>query len=109
MTNDEALKSVNHRLLIMKLNKHEFKHPPAMLIETIDFLETAKSAIEKQIPRKPKHVNKNDEFDGNWVKVCPVCGMKFVERFTNATESYPRIYHKSKFCNCGQAIDWSDD
>lgn len=76
--------------------------------EIHDALVMAIKVLEKQVPEKPKHIDKNDEFDGNWIKVCPACGMKFVERFTTEDMSYPRIYHKAKYCECGQAIDWSD-
>lgn len=64
------------------------------------------SALEKQIPKKPRHIDKNAIFDGNWKRVCPACGRVLVERITTPEESYPRIYNHSPHCICGQAIDW---
>ena len=69
-------------------------------------MELAVCALKKQIPMKPKHVNKNDIFDGNWRKICPTCGRVLMERITTNIESYPRHYNTSGFCWCGQAIDW---
>ena len=71
-------------------------------------LDMAIEAIEKQIPKKPKHINKNASFDGNWKKVCPACGRLLIERITTSEESYPRFYNHTPHCICGQAIDWSE-
>ena len=60
--------------------------------------ELAVWALERQIPKKPKHVNKNDIFDGNWRKICPTCGKVLMERITTNVESYPRHYNMSGFC-----------
>lgn len=67
------------------------------------------SALEKQIPKKPKRIDKNATFDGNWKKVCPACGRVLVERITTPEESYPRIYNCTPHCMCGQAIDWKEE
>ena len=72
-------------------------------------MDLAVDALEKQIPKKPKHVNKNDIFDGNWKKICPTCGMVLMERITTNVESYPRHYNMSGFCWCGQKIDWGTE
>ena len=71
-------------------------------------MQMAISALEKQIPKKPKHINKNASFDGNWKKVCPACGRLLIERITTSEESYPRFYNHTPYCICGQAIDWSE-
>ena len=63
-------------------------------------------ALKKQIPMKPKRIDKNAEFDGNWKKVCPVCGRVLMERITTPEESYPRHYNMTGYCYCGQKIDW---
>ena len=73
-----------------------------------DALDLAISALEKQIPKKPKHIDKNATFDGNWKKVCPACGRVLVERITTPEESYPEIYNHTPHCICGQAIDWEE-
>ena len=75
----------------------------------IDALDLAISALEKQIPKKPKHIDKNATFDGNWKKVCPACGRVLVERITTPEESYPEIYNHTPHCICGQAIDWEEE
>lgn len=70
--------------------------------------ELAISALEKQIPKKPKRVNKNSVFDGNWKMICPCCGAVLIERITTEDTSYPIQYNMTKHCTCGQALDWSD-
>ena len=51
-------------------------------------MEMAFSALEKQIPKKPKM-----PLDAYWV--CPVCGSK--------------VEHPFEHCmRCGQAIDWTE-
>ena len=70
--------------------------------------EIAISALEKQIPKKPKRVNKNSVFDGNWKKICPCCGAVLIERITTEDKSYPIQYNMTNHCKCGQTLDWSD-
>ena len=72
-------------------------------------LDMAISALEKQIPKKPRHIDKNATFDGNWKKVCPACGRVLMERITTQEESYPEIYNHTPHCICGQAIDWEEE
>lgn len=74
-----------------------------------DALTVAVDALKKQIPVKPKRIDKNAEFDGNWKKVCPVCGRVLVERITKPEESYPIYYNMTDHCICGQAIYWSEN
>lgn len=64
------------------------------------------SALEKQVGKKPVRVNKNGDFDGNFEVVCPVCGIKLMERITTNEMSYPRIYNRTGYCYCGQKIEW---
>ena len=73
-----------------------------------DDMHNAIVALEKQIPKKPKRVDKNYVFDGNWKKICPCCGTTLMERITTKDESYPVHYNMTKHCKCGQALDWSD-
>ena len=68
----------------------------------------AVSALKKQIPVKPTRIDKNETFDGNWIKVCPNCRRILIERITKSYSSYPRIYNMTAHCICGQAIDWDD-
>lgn len=70
--------------------------------------DIAVEAMRKQIPKKPKHIDKNKKFDGNWKKVCPLCGRMLIERITTPEKSYPRHYNYTGHCWCGQAIDWEE-
>lgn len=71
--------------------------------------EMAMEAMEKQIPQKPIRIDKHKEFDGNWKKVCPLCGRILIERITTSEKSYPRYYNYTEHCLCGQAIDWEEE
>ena len=77
--------------------------------EAKEAFNIAIAALEKQIPKKPKHIDKNATFDGNWKKVCPACGRVLMERITTPEESYPEIYNHTPHCICGQAIDWEEE
>lgn len=72
-------------------------------------INMAIDALKKQIPVVPKHIDKNAKFDGNWKKVCPVCGRVLMERITTPEESYPIYYNMTDYCRCGQKICWSED
>lgn len=71
-------------------------------------LRIAIAALEKQILKKPKRINKNSIFDGNWKMICPCCGATLIERITTEHQSYPIQYNMTKHCMCGQALDWSN-
>ena len=62
--------------------------------------------LEKQIPKKPiKMVT--GQMDGNWMRICPNCKVKLVERITTTEISWPHIYNTSNYCiKCGQRLDW---
>lgn len=68
-------------------------------------MRMAISALEKQIAKKPKHI---EVLDGNWAKVCPTCRRVLMERITTDEISYPRHYNTTGYCWCGQRIDWSE-
>jgi hypothetical protein len=72
-------------------------------------VEIAVEAMQKQMPKEPIRVDKNEVFDGNWKKVCPSCKSVLIERITTSEESYARLYNYSKRCECGQAIDWEGE
>ena len=63
-------------------------------------------ALEKQIPKKPKHVTKKEVYDPDrpfatidvTTFVCPCCGVKIMFRKTI-----------QRCLECGQKLDWSDD
>lgn len=67
-------------------------------------LDMAISALEKQIPKKPR---KTDSYRGAlkrvYAYVCPTCGNVCLEKYMNKRQN-------TMFCwNCGQKIDWSDE
>ena len=102
MTNQEAIERINEHIAI-----HRYNEPQA--IHIVEALQMAISALEKQIPKKPMHINKNKEVDGNWKKICPACGSILIERITTPEESFPQYYNHTQHCWCGQAIDWSNE
>lgn len=106
MTNEEAIKKIDDVLS----SDYHYDETLGYQLTSDDFewLEEAKKALEKQIPKKPKRVDKNYVFDGNWKKICPCCGVTLMERITTKDESYPVHYNMTKHCKCGQALDWSD-
>lgn len=99
MTNEEAISTIK-----IAMAEIEWYYP----MKYAEAFEAAISALEKQIPKKPKRVDKNYVFDGNWKKICPCCGTMLMERITTKDESYPVHYNMTKHCKCGQALDWSD-
>lgn len=54
-------------------------------------MEKVITALEKQIPKKPKMDNDNGIYE---VEVCPYCMRRL----------FPNDHH----CKCGQALDWSE-
>ena len=101
MTNLEAIKRIKEHIAI-----HKYRESHA--IHIVEALEMAISALEKQIPKKPKHIDKNKEFDGNWKKVCPTCLSMLIERITTSEVSDVIVYNRTPHCWCGQAIDWEE-
>lgn len=75
----------------------------------IDWLEEAKEALKKQIPKKPI-LQEAKAFDGStadFVFVCPICNRTiFSDPFDKVLAYHLKEEHPH--CNCGQALDWSD-
>lgn len=65
--------------------------------ETIEALNMAIEALEKQIPKKPIAVDWSEEFEGALIEDrCALCS------------TY--LHYIDIYCpNCGQAIDWSEE
>lgn len=85
MTNEEAIKCIDDVLS----SDYHYDETLGYQLTSDDFewLETAKSALEKQIPKKPNIYNKFERH-------CE-CGA-ILKTYQN-------------YCNdCGQALDWSD-
>lgn len=99
MTYEEAVKTI--RLAVAGI---EWNYPADYAVA----FKTAVSVLEKQIPKKPKRINKNSVFDGNWKMICPHCGAKLLEHIITKTTSYPVEYNTTEHCWCGQVLDWSD-
>ena len=67
--------------------------------EQLEFCKTAKSAIEKQMPKKGAYEYVSSYTDDNPVMICPCC-----------QNSHPcEASNLYKYCfYCGQALDWGD-
>ena len=70
-------------------------------------VQIVKSALEKQIPKKPKTetinrgVDITGEYDIESNYICPCC--------PTVVGDYETEDHYGNYCyNCGQALDWSD-
>lgn len=96
MTLEEAIKTL-------------LKYSDLFPSDSQEAINCAVLALKKQIPKKPKRVDKNSVFDGNWKLICPCCGATLMKRITTERESRPTHYNMTKHCDCGQALDWSDD
>ena len=72
-----------------------------------DALVYAKKSLEKQIPRNPKRIDKNEDA-GTWKAICPNCGALLMEYKVEGSLHFPEYYTYSNHCNCGQALDWND-
>ena len=65
----------------------------------IDEIEIAISALEKQIPKKPKEIHEIACEDVYYLAfVCPSCN----------TSVFGQPYRPNYCKHCGQALDWSD-
>ena len=98
MTNEEAIKTIE-----IAIAEVEWNYPMDYAVA----FEMAISALEKQMPKKPKRINKNSVFDGNWKMICPCCGTTLLERITTEDKSSPVSYNTTEHCMCGQVLDWS--
>ena len=84
MTESEAKTILERDLNCLKQNK--------ALPDSIQAMDMAINALEKQIPKKPKEI----DCIGFNTLVCPECKMA--------------LYLYEPYCdNCGQAIDWSNE
>ena len=80
MTNQEAIR-------LLKIERDHMT--PTILIQRVEVMDMAISALEKQIPKKPKM-----PLDAYWV--CPTCGSK--------------VEHPFEHCRvCGQKICWEEE
>ena len=93
MTNEEAIKQIDDVLS----SDYHYDETLGYQLTSDDFewLEEAKKALEKQIPKKPK---RDKEYPLG--RVCPKCCAYLGNvQFISSNHNYCPI--------CGQAIDWS--
>lgn len=97
MDANKAIKTLKHHYAWLK---QSWKPYPDQKV--LDAIETAVSALEKQIPKKPTYDGDGYAPDGTFVWeewICPNCGSR-----------YELEYDEYNFCPlCGQAIDWSEN
>ena len=88
MTYEEALKTLDETVI----GKLELK-------------VVLSKAVEKQIPKKP-FVKKRVYAEGDFCNTycCPACKYKLINEDTSGFFAG----RKQKYCDCGQALDWSD-
>ena len=92
MTEIEVKTILERDLNCLKQNKS--------LPDSIEAMEVAIKALEKQIPKKPYHISQVDDNDNANVE-CPMC---------HATTDYSVNVIKRGYCwKCGQLLDWSDE
>ena len=93
MTNEEAIKCIEDVLD----SDYHYDESLGYQLTSDDFgwLEKAKEALEKQIPKKPERIEGTLFGKERYYHKCPNCGDPYVD------DSYCPI--------CGQAIDWSDE
>lgn len=60
--------------------------------DDIEWIEKAKEALEKQIPKRPYLDNDNGIYEKEY---CPSCNRS--------------LFPNDPYCRCGQAIDWSEE
>lgn len=91
MTNEEAIEILKH------------EHDYAQLLSYVnEALRLAISALEKQIPKKPK---KKEENQYSAFYDCPCCGGYLVSKIDGELCGGQEYKY---CCRCGQALDWSD-
>lgn len=93
MTVHEEIENLKHIIDLWEDDENMYSNSMDIEIdqEFIDTIHKAKTALEKQIPKK--HVYKNGNYN------CPIC-------------SHPALSvcaRRKNYCdNCGQKLDWSD-
>lgn len=95
----DAIDNINKLLTFInndKITSFEF------VMDDCDWLEAAKSALEKQIPLKPQKAN-FDYLVGfpDFNLVCPKCHKAIINTFNS-------IQYKPSYCQyCGKALKWN--
>lgn len=96
---NEAIKTLKHHYEWLR---QSWKPYPDQKV--LDAIGTATSALEKQIPKKPRETN---DYYGIFKKTyyfqCPKCGNAYLTKKMDERNDTRHCWH------CGQAIDWSDE
>ena len=79
------------------------QHMPDMG-EYLAALQVGIDAVKKQIPEKPRIIPRTGA-PFIWQYYCPVCG----EYYGSRGEHNIILFEKKLYCDCGQAIDWTED
>ena len=88
--------------LIQRLKEPDYKYYGCELSR--GEAELAISALEKQIPKKPKKLTYKPLLDFGWRYECPNCKCACGENIYRETVTSDQI-----FCTqCGQALDWEE-
>lgn len=114
MTESEAIKIIDNAEFLTNRDAD-------YAMSVIEAIEMAKTALEKQIPKKPilkhdvsvMHINRGNQphewkrlENDNWH--CPKCDSFVGERVYVHSKVHDQ--RKKKYCdNCGQKLDWSDE
>lgn len=96
MTNEEALKCIED---VLNSDYHYDESLGYQLTsDDFEWLEKAKEALKKQIPKKPSLHSFSESYDTYTYFKCP-----------NLCDIYCEVKNNMHFCSkCGQALDWSD-
>ena len=70
--------------------------------DDIEWLEMAKEALEKQIPKKPEKLTYKLLINEGWIYECPTCGCACGENKYHSDVTKGDIY----CTQCGQMLDW---
>ena len=109
MTNQEAIKMQEAIKVGLKETGKDHPYRDELIQPMKESCDMAIEALEKQTPKKPKHVITNMGINGNFRRECPSCGWLMFERVTTKDASEPVVCRIFNFCqSCGQRIDWSE-
>lgn len=94
MTNKEAIGIIRMAKARIKWDHHSMEYATGF--------DMAISALEKQIPKKPKKID-------HW-RLCPDCYEKYGFSYDYLVGMKQRGHEDVSYCLCcGQAIDWTED
>lgn len=73
-----------------------------VLSSDFKWLEMARDALEKQVPKKPTKLEYELLLNAGWIYTCPSCGCACGEN-----RYHPEVTQDDMFCTqCGQMLDW---